>query len=111
MRLRPYRLASRFRVELTGLFVVLCVLLGTPHSAAASMPARITIDAGTTAGGSTSYRLHVKSEGLPVLALLSDEVRAAELVVNGTVVQRAGRDVDLGVPPFGHAHAAFGSLV
>jgi diguanylate cyclase (GGDEF)-like protein len=99
--------AARFRIALTGLFAVLCMLLGTPHAAAASTPARIAIDSGTTAGGSTSYRLHVESEGSPVLALLPDEVRAAELIVNGAVVQRAGRDVDLGVPPFGHAGSVF----
>jgi len=102
--------AARCRISPIGLFVflvLLCLLLGTPFGAAASAPARIAIDTGTTTGGATSYRLHVESEGAPVLALLPDEARAAELVVNGAVVQRAGRDIDLGFPPFGHAAAAF----
>jgi hypothetical protein len=75
-----------------------------PNSvAASSVPARITIGPAARAGASTSYQLHVEAPGAPILALLPEEVKVAELVVNGHVVQRAGRDVDLGIPPFGHA--------
>ena len=94
----------RFRVELIGVFLWLCVLFAAPGSAvAAPAPTQVTIDPAFRAGSATVYRLHVQVPGSPVLALLPDTVHVAALVVNGTVVQRTGRDVDLGLPPFGHA--------
>jgi diguanylate cyclase (GGDEF)-like protein len=99
---------TRYCVGLTGLLLFLCVWLAAVGSVAASpAPARITIEAATGNGTSSVYHLRVQASGAAVLAVLPQEVRLAELVINGKVVQEAGRDAPMGIRPFARAASAF----
>jgi hypothetical protein len=101
---------ARHCVGLTGLLLFLCAWLAAVGSVAASpapAPARITIEPATGNGTSSVYHLRVQASGAAVLAVLPQEIRLAELVINGKVVQEAGRDAPVGIRPFGRAASAF----
>jgi diguanylate cyclase (GGDEF)-like protein len=68
---------------------------------------RVVVGAPVRQGSATLYRLSVESAGSPVLLVLPDGVRKAELSVNGTVVKRNSRS-DFGIQPFGRGAEAFG---
>jgi diguanylate cyclase (GGDEF)-like protein len=67
----------------------------------------VRIDSAQVAGSNTLYRLRILAEGSPVVALLPRQVELATLLVNGAIVQRAGRNVFINEQPFGHGAASF----
>jgi hypothetical protein len=88
---------ARHCVGLTGLLLFLCAWLAAVGSVAASPAlARITIEPATGNGTSSVYHLRVQASGAAVLAVLPQEIRLAELVINGKVVQEVGRDALVG---------------
>jgi hypothetical protein len=94
-------------IRVTSLLLVVCAFFALPSSAASTdQPMRVTLTRAVGTATTTVYGVHVVSEGMPILAVLPDEVRLAELVVNGKVAQQAGRDVTVGLRPFGYGNSA-----
>jgi diguanylate cyclase (GGDEF)-like protein len=86
------------------LAIVLAVFVVVVQTrAGAEVPMRVLVEPAAAEGTVAVYRLRVVSEGSSVFASIPIDVHRAELVVNGTIVDLAGRDTVIGVRPFGHA--------
>jgi diguanylate cyclase (GGDEF)-like protein len=84
-------------------FSLLIALVSSIRAQASELqPMRVNVGVATRSGTSTSYPIRVVHAGAALLAVFPDRTRFAELIVNGAVVQRTGRDVDPGLGPLGH---------